>query len=66
MGKGKAVETKMSENLILWSEITDLCLELRKSFSRKKYPAMSEDELVRKVFSDIASIKESNWVSKKS
>jgi len=56
---------KMGENLVLWCEITDLCLELKKSFLRKRYPAMSEDELIQKVFSDIISIKESNWVSKR-
>ena len=36
---------RLNENLVLWAEITDFCLELRRSFLKKKYPAVSEDKL---------------------
>lgn len=62
----KEKNSKMSRNLILWSEITDFCLELKKSFFQKRYPSIPEAELIQKVFSDIVSKKEANWVLKKS
>jgi len=47
-----------------WPEITDFCLELRKSFLKLKYSDMDENDLIKKIFSEIVEMKEKKWASK--
>ena len=56
---------RLSNNLMAWPEITAFCLELRKSFLRAKYDSIEENELTKKLFSEIVAKKEKKWTSKK-
>jgi len=55
---------RFSKNLMAWPEITDFCLELRKSFLKLKYSDMDENDLIKKIFSEIVEMKEKKWASK--
>ncbi|CAN2042747.1 conserved hypothetical protein [Candidatus Magnetomoraceae bacterium gMMP-15] len=56
-------QDRVRKNLMGWLEITEFCLELRKSVLKKKYTSLSDDELTIKVFSEIVANKEKEWKS---
>ncbi len=59
------LKKRLSKNLMAWPDITALCLELRKSFLKNKFPSMNDRDLAKKIFSEVASNKEKSWTSKK-
>lgn len=70
--KGKSMslrisqQEKMAENLSKWTEITSLCIELRKSVLKKQHKNLSTDELTNMVFHEIVINKEKKWKLRKS
>jgi hypothetical protein len=56
---------RLSKNLMDWPEITAFCLELRKSFLKSKYSAMTDNDLIKKIFTEIVAMKEKKWTSKR-
>ena len=52
---------RLSKNLMDWPEITAFCLELRKSFLKSKYSAMTDKDLINKIFTEIVAMKEKKW-----
>jgi len=56
---------RLSKNLMAWPDITAFCLELRKSFLKSRYPSMDDNNLIKKIFSEIVDMKEKKWASKR-
>jgi hypothetical protein len=56
---------RLSKNLMDWPEITAFCLELRKSFLKLKYSDMDDNDLIKKIFTEIVAMKEKKWTSKR-
>jgi hypothetical protein len=56
---------QVSKNLMAWSDLTTLCLELRKSFLKTKHASMDDTALIKKIFSEVVANKENNWTSKR-
>ncbi len=55
----------MRKNLMMWAEITALCLELRKSVLKTKYKTEDDEELTKMVFAEAVARKEKKWESMK-
>jgi hypothetical protein len=56
---------KLVDNLIKCFELTGLCIELRKSYLKTKYPDLSYFELEKMVFSESVKLKEAIWKQEK-
>ena len=56
---------RLSKNLMDWPEITAFCIELRKSFLKSKYGAMTDKDLINKIFTENVAMKEKKWASKR-
>ncbi len=56
---------RMRKNLMMWAEITALCLELRKSVLKTKYKTEDDEELTKMVFAEAVARKEKKWESMK-
>jgi hypothetical protein len=52
---------KLSENFKDCLELTNFCIRLKKSFMKKKYPNLSEEEIVQIIFSESIKIREQLW-----
>jgi hypothetical protein len=52
---------KLGENLKDCLELTNLCIRLKKSYLKNKYPDLSEDDLERIIFSESIKIREQVW-----
>ena len=56
---------RLSKNLMAWPDITAFCLELRKSFLKSKNSSMDDNDLIKKLFTEIVANKEKIWTSKR-
>ncbi|MBD3305049.1 hypothetical protein GF339_01730 [candidate division KSB3 bacterium] len=54
---------RLRRNLLAWAEITELCLELRKSVLKAQTGIEDDEELTRMVFAEAVARKENQWAS---
>jgi len=59
--KGTTRMERLSKNLMNWPEITAFCLELRLSYLKSKESAVTDNDLIKKIFEEIVAMKEKKW-----